>query len=79
MSRRAECDLRQVEKWAQRADLGGMWRMQLLRQCQALNLRKIIDGMVIDPVLQQSCHHWAYELTQKALEAYWAELENMER
>ncbi len=78
LGRRAESDPRQIEIWAQRAGPDGLWRRQLLRQCQVLNMRSVNAEMVIDPVLQQSCHHWAYEPTQKELDAYWADVENIE-
>jgi hypothetical protein len=31
------------------------------------------DDVDVSPVVHQTCHHWAYEVRQDALERFWAE------
>lgn len=80
MGRRCADDERQVGRWARCVGERGRWRRALLKKYVAMGVRSVFDdgdgeGEVgeVSPVVHQTCHHWAYEVRQEALDRFWAE------
>lgn len=58
----------------------GRWRRTLLKKYVQMGIRSVFDDGDeadergdVSPVVHQTCHHWAYEVRQEALDRYWAE------
>ena len=34
---------------------------------------RLVDGKGVSPVMHQTCHHWAWGVTQDVLDEFWAE------
>ncbi|KAF4454622.1 hypothetical protein F53441_2856 [Fusarium austroafricanum] len=80
MGRRCPDDERQISRWKKCVGETGRWRRILLKKYVALGIRTVFaddgddeDGVDVSPVVHQTCHHWAYEVRQDALERFWAE------
>ncbi|KAF4945676.1 hypothetical protein FSARC_14391 [Fusarium sarcochroum] len=81
MGRRCADDERQISRWKKCVGETGRWRRILLKKYVALGIRTVfadVDGddediSDVSPVVHQTCHHWAYEVRQDALELFWAE------
>jgi hypothetical protein len=80
MGRRCADDERQISRWKKCVGARGRWRRILLKKYVQLGIRTVFadeneDDEVgdVSPVVHQTCHHWAYEVRQDALERFWAE------
>lgn len=81
MGRRCLDDERQISRWKKCVGETGRWRRILLKKYVALGIRTVFadddvddqDGVDVSPVVHQTCHHWAYEVRQDALERFWVE------
>ena len=77
MGRRCEDDERQVSRWRKCVGETGRWRRMLLKKYVALGIREVFDDgeeedpVEVSPVMHQTCHHWAFEVRQNVLDAYW--------
>ncbi|KAI0180546.1 hypothetical protein GGR52DRAFT_249041 [Hypoxylon sp. FL1284] len=81
LGRRCADDDRQVARW--RRCVGpesGRWRRALLKKYVQAGIRSVVDegdddDVVgdVSPVVHQTCHHWAWEVRQEALDRFWAE------
>ncbi|KAH7310851.1 hypothetical protein B0I35DRAFT_79364 [Stachybotrys elegans] len=77
MGRRCADDERQIGRWKKCVGEKGRWRRVLLKKYVVLGIRSVFDeddgvGDDVSPVVHQTCHHWAYEVRQDALERFWA-------
>lgn len=80
MGRRCPDDNRQVSRWKKCVGETGRWRRILLKKYVKLGIRSVFDDEAHDygdsgdvsPVVHQTCHHWAYEVRQDALDRFWA-------
>ncbi|EKG22476.1 hypothetical protein MPH_00211 [Macrophomina phaseolina MS6] len=82
MGRRCEDDERQIGRWKRCVGDTGRWRRALLKKYVAMGIRSVFDDGDgdgddgrgdVSPVVHQTCHHWAYEVRQGALDRFWAE------
>ncbi|KLP01359.1 hypothetical protein CEK26_001911 [Fusarium fujikuroi] len=80
MGRRCSDDERQISRWKKCVGETGRWRRILLKKYVALGIRTVFaddgrdeDEVDVSPVVHQTCHHWAYEVRQDALERFWAD------
>ncbi|KAB2574495.1 hypothetical protein DBV05_g6854 [Lasiodiplodia theobromae] len=80
MGRRCDDDERQIGRWRRCVGETGRWRRALLKKYVAVGIRSVFDDGDDDeargdvsPVVHQTCHHWAYEVRQEALDRFWAE------
>ncbi|KAH6967023.1 hypothetical protein EDB82DRAFT_517810 [Fusarium venenatum] len=81
MGRRCADDERQISRWKKCVGETGRWRRILLKKYVALGIRSVFadddgedeDGPDVSPVVHQTCHHWAYEVHQDALDRFWAD------
>ncbi|KAF5969597.1 vegetatible incompatibility het-E-1 [Fusarium coicis] len=80
MGRRCPDDERQISRWKKCVGETGRWRRILLKKYVALGIRTVFaddgrdeDEVDVSPVVHQTCHHWAYEVRQDALEKFWAD------
>ncbi|KAF5666082.1 vegetatible incompatibility het-E-1 [Fusarium heterosporum] len=79
MGRRCEDDERQISRWKKCVGARGRWRRILLKKYVQLGIRSVFaddgDDEVgeVSPVVHQTCHHWAYEVRQDALDRFWVE------
>lgn len=77
MGRRCGDDERQVGRWKRCVGLTGRWRRMLLKKYVAAGVREVWDDGAdedapeVSPVMHQTCHHWAFEVTQDVLDEYW--------
>lgn len=77
MGRRCEDDERQVGRWKRCVGETGRWRRMLLKKYVAAGVREVWDdgadeeAAEVSPVMHQTCHHWAFEVTQDVLDEYW--------
>lgn len=75
--RRCEDDARQVSRWKKCVGETGRWRRMLLKKYMQLGVREVFDDGAdedapeVSPVMHQTCHHWAYEVRQGDLDAFW--------
>ncbi|VUC32107.1 unnamed protein product [Clonostachys rosea] len=72
MGRRCADDERQISRWKKCVGETGRWRRTLLKKYVALGIRSVFADDEDDDV-GDTCHHWAYEVRQEALERFWAE------
>ena len=76
--RRCADDERQVSRWKKCVGETGRWRRMLLKKYMQLGVRHVFDdgadedGPEVSPVMHQTCHHWAFEVRQNHLDAFWA-------
>ncbi|KAI7759348.1 hypothetical protein LZL87_008725 [Fusarium oxysporum] len=80
MGRRCSDDERQISRWRKCVGETGRWRRILLKKYVTLGIRTVFaddgreeDDVDVSPVVHQTCHHWAYEVRQDALERFWAD------
>lgn len=78
MGRRCEDDERQVSRWKKCVGSTGRWRRMLLKKYVGMGVREVFDDGADDqeekevsPVMHQTCHHWAFQVTQEVLDEYW--------
>ncbi|KAI0481249.1 hypothetical protein GGR56DRAFT_311626 [Xylariaceae sp. FL0804] len=79
--RRCEDDDRQVGRWRRCVGETGRWRRTLLKKYVQRGIRTVTDEgdelgderPDVSPVVHQTCHHWAWEVRQEALDRFWAE------
>ncbi|CAK3746701.1 Hypothetical predicted protein [Lecanosticta acicola] len=76
--RRCEDDERQVSRWKKCVGETGRWRRMLLKKYMQSGVREVFDDGAeedapeVSPVMHQTCHHWAFEVRQEHLDAFWA-------
>ncbi|KAI8966701.1 hypothetical protein F5Y11DRAFT_439 [Daldinia sp. FL1419] len=79
LGRRCPDDNRQVGRWKRCVGETGRWRRVLLKKYVQNGIRSVTDEGEDDqkgevsPVVHQTCHHWAWEVRQEALDRFWAE------
>ncbi|KAI1326642.1 hypothetical protein F5Y16DRAFT_374147 [Xylariaceae sp. FL0255] len=80
LGRRCVDDERQISRWRKCVGETGRWRRTLLKKYVQNGIRSVTDeGDELDekpdvsPVVHQTCHHWAYEVRQEALDRFWSE------
>ncbi|XXH04572.1 hypothetical protein Hte_010989 [Hypoxylon texense] len=79
LGRRCADDDRQVGRWRRCVGEAGRWRRTLLRKYVQAGIRSVADEGDderegdVSPVVHQTCHHWAWEVRQEALDRFWAE------
>ncbi|KAK8013039.1 hypothetical protein PG991_010414 [Apiospora marii] len=73
-------DERQISRWKKCVGETGRWRRSLLKKYVQMGVRSVFDEDddeeergEVSPVVHQTCHHWAYEVRQEALDRFWAE------
>ncbi|KAK8064252.1 hypothetical protein PG996_008904 [Apiospora saccharicola] len=73
-------DERQISRWKKCVGETGRWRRILLKKYVQMGVRSVFDEDdddeergEVSPVVHQTCHHWAYEVRQEALDRFWAE------
>ncbi|KAJ6264553.1 hypothetical protein Dda_0700 [Drechslerella dactyloides] len=75
--RRCDDDDRQVKRWERCCGERGRWRKALLKRYREAGVHEVCDedgeGKEVSPVVHQTCHHWAWELRQPVLDAFWQE------
>ncbi|KAL8743413.1 MAG: hypothetical protein Q9190_004229 [Brigantiaea leucoxantha] len=77
MGRRCEDDERQVDRWKRCVGEKGRWRRILLTKYVALGIREVFDDGEDDREgdvslkVSQTCLHWAFEVRQNILDAFW--------
>lgn len=75
--RRCEDDKRQVSRWKKCVGPTGRWRRMLLKKYVSSGVRTVWDDgededvPEVSPVMHQTCHHWAFEVTQGILDEHW--------
>lgn len=75
--RRCGDDERQVSRWRKCVGPTGRWRRMLLKKYASSGVRTVwddgeeADAPEVSPVMHQTCHHWAFEVTQDVLDEYW--------
>ncbi|ROV90634.1 hypothetical protein VMCG_10006 [Cytospora schulzeri] len=80
MGRRCEDDARQVSRWKKCVGPTGRWRRMLLKKYMTAGVREVWDDGAdedspeVSPVMHQTCHHWAFEVTQDVLDEYWGNI-----
>ncbi|KAI6090306.1 hypothetical protein F4821DRAFT_229025 [Hypoxylon rubiginosum] len=82
LGRRCADDDRQVGRWKKCVGETGRWRRTLLKKYVQTGIRSVTDEGDdegeeregdVSPVVHQTCHHWAWEVRQEALDRFWAE------
>ncbi|KAI1486002.1 hypothetical protein F5X96DRAFT_657292 [Biscogniauxia mediterranea] len=85
LGRRCADDQRQVERWNKCVGENGRWRRALLKKYVQAGIRDMADEDAGDgaagrgertdlsPAIHQTCHHWAWEVRQEALDRFWNE------
>ncbi|KAI2631059.1 hypothetical protein GGR54DRAFT_183371 [Hypoxylon sp. NC1633] len=82
LGRRCADDDRQISRWKRCVGETGRWRRTLLKKYVQMGIRSVTDegddaaeeqAGDVSPVVHQTCHHWAWEVRQEALDRYWAE------
>ncbi|CZT11924.1 related to vegetatible incompatibility protein HET-E-1 [Rhynchosporium agropyri] len=77
MGRRCPDDDRQVSRWKKCVGATGRWRRMLLKKYTSAGVRDVFDDgeeedqIEVSPVMHQTCHHWAFCVTQEVLDEYW--------
>lgn len=75
--RRCDDDDRQISRWKKCVGPTGRWRRMLLKKYVTSGVKTVWDDgededvPEVSPVMHQTCHHWAFEVTQDILEKYW--------
>lgn len=76
--RRCEDDARQISRWRKCVGETGRWKRMLLKKYMQSGVKEVFDdgeedeAIEVSPVMHQTCHHWAMEIRQEDLDAYWA-------
>ncbi|KAI2612453.1 uncharacterized protein GGS25DRAFT_119724 [Hypoxylon fragiforme] len=82
LGRRCADDDRQISRWRKCVGETGRWRRTLLKKYVQKGIRSVIDegddadeesAGDVSPVVHQTCHHWAWEVRQEALDRIWEE------
>ncbi|KAI1497782.1 hypothetical protein F5X99DRAFT_355039 [Biscogniauxia marginata] len=82
LGRRCADDERQISRWRKCVGETGRWRRTLLKKYVQLGIRNVADEGDEDadgergdvsPAVHQTCHHWAWEVRQEALDRFWEE------
>ncbi|KAI1102604.1 hypothetical protein F4804DRAFT_259903 [Jackrogersella minutella] len=82
LGRRCADDDRQISRWRKCVGETGRWRRTLLKKYVQMGIRSVTDEGDnadeerigdVSPVIHQTCHHWAWEVRQEALDRFWAE------
>ncbi|KAI0844856.1 hypothetical protein F5Y00DRAFT_273531 [Daldinia vernicosa] len=79
--RRCPDDNRQVSRWQRCVGEKGRWRRVLLKGYVENGIRSVTDEgndhqkEDVSPAIHQTCHHWAWEVRQEALDRFWEESE----
>ncbi|KAI0103862.1 hypothetical protein GGR51DRAFT_244750 [Nemania sp. FL0031] len=78
LGRRCEDDERQISRWKKCVGETGRWRRALLKKYVQNGVRMVTDEddeveekKDVSPVVHQTCHHWAWEVRQEALDRFW--------
>lgn len=77
IGRRCDDDERQVSRWKKCVGATGRWRRMLLKKYVSAGVREVFDDggeedqEEVSPVMHQTCHHWAFCVTQEVLDEYW--------
>ncbi|OTB00142.1 hypothetical protein M426DRAFT_26874 [Hypoxylon sp. CI-4A] len=82
MGRRCPDDDRQIGRWKKCVGETGRWRRMLLKKYVQMGIRSVTDegdedededelSRDVSPVVHQTCHHWAWEVRQEALDRFW--------
>lgn len=77
LGRRCADDERQVGRWRKCCGPTGRWRRALLKRYRDAGVREVFDdgeeedGVMVSPVVHQTCHHWGFEVRQSILDEYW--------
>ena len=78
MGRRCDDDERQVSRWKKCVGQTGRWRRMLLNKYISSGVREVFDDgeegedtKEVSPVMHQTCHHWAFCVTQDVLDDHW--------
>ena len=76
IGRRCEDDERQTSRWKKCVGQTGRWRRILLKKYVSMGVREVFDDGAeeqeeVSPVMHQTCHHWAFMVTQEVLDEYW--------
>ncbi|KAK2623877.1 hypothetical protein QTJ16_006511 [Diplocarpon rosae] len=80
LGRRCADDGRQVSRWKKCVGATGRWRKMLLKKYVSAGVREVFDDgesedqQEVSPVMHQTCHHWAFCVTQEVLDEYWRSL-----
>jgi hypothetical protein len=74
--RRCDDDGRQIGRWARCVGEKGRWRRVLLKKYVASGIKSVADEgddeiEGVSPAIHQTCHHWAWEVRQDALDKAW--------
>jgi len=78
MGRRCADDDRQVARWKKCVGATGRWRRMLLKKYRSVGVRDVFnegadeEQQEVGPVMHQTCHHWAFCVTQEVLDEYWS-------
>ncbi|KAI0859168.1 hypothetical protein F4860DRAFT_279650 [Xylaria cubensis] len=79
LGRRCEDDERQISRWRKCVGETGRWRRILLKKYAQNGIRTVTDEddevdekRDVSPVVHQTCHHWAWEVRQEALDRFWS-------
>ncbi|KAI1749187.1 hypothetical protein F4782DRAFT_313374 [Xylaria castorea] len=79
LGRRCEDDERQISRWRKCVGETGRWRRTLLKKYVQNGIRTVTDEddevdekRDVSPVVHQTCHHWAWEVRQEALDRFWS-------
>ncbi|KAI5919275.1 hypothetical protein F4810DRAFT_687954 [Camillea tinctor] len=81
LGRRCADDARQIERWRKCVGDHGRWRRALLKRYVQAGIRNLADEDYaegrersdLSPAIHQTCHHWAWEVRQEALDRFWGE------
>ena len=81
MGRRCDDDERRISRWKKCVGETGRWRRILLKKYVTLGIRSVFaedeggedeEGAAeVSPVVHQTCHHWAWQVRQEALDRFW--------
>ncbi|KAK6383521.1 hypothetical protein LTS17_002813 [Exophiala oligosperma] len=72
-------DERQMGRWSRCVGPKGRWKRVLLKKYVQAGVRSVFDEEDteeenrVSPVIHQTCHHWAYQVTQEDLDEAWRE------
>ncbi|KAI0541801.1 hypothetical protein GGR58DRAFT_528252 [Xylaria digitata] len=80
LGRRCENDERQVNRWRKCVGETDRWRRTLLKKYVQNGIHTVTDEddevnekKDVSPVIHQTCHHWAWEVRQEALDRFWTD------
>ncbi|GAW22755.1 hypothetical protein ANO14919_122980 [Xylariales sp. No.14919] len=80
LGRRCADDERQISRWRKCVGETGRWRRALLKKYVQNGIHTVTDEdnevdekKGVSPVIHQTCHHWAWEVRQEALDRFWSD------